>query len=227
MWSKFIRALFALVFALPLSTAVATEHSNSWILPAYAAGHEPEVDFSGNVRPPIFTFFPPMAGWCEGRTANIGLPVVFDLGEPQPAPVVHFLAQPALDDQVTAERVRVCLSGFSTLPPEHDSRTIQLVSVVNSQQSDITALRRQVSSLSSDVSNMRGEISSLRSQISSLQQAVTQALTERAALQGQLGTTIAHLAKCRQHNAGLQAENARLQSALSTSESKSITCPNG
>jgi hypothetical protein len=220
MWSHIIRASLALIAALQLSAAVAAEHSNSWILPAYAAGHEPEVDFSGNVRPPIFTFFPPMAGWCEGRTANIGLPVVFDLGEPQPAPVVHFLAQPALDDQVTAERVRVCLSGFSTLPPEHDSRTIQLVSIVNSQQSDITALRREVSSLSSDVSSMRG-------QISSLQQAISQALTERAGLQGQLGAAIAHLAKCRQRNADFQADNARLRSALSAAESKSRTCPNG
>jgi len=211
--AKSYRLLIALPLSLHLAGAAATDYSNGWILPAYAGGHEPQLDFSGNVVPPLFSFFPPMAGWCEGKTASIGSPLVVNLGE-APQPVVHFLGNPQLDDQVTANRVRVCLSGYSTLPPQHDQHSVEIVRVVHAQASQIGQLQQELGRVRTDLAN-------LSAQIGQLQGALEAALQDRARLQKKLGQTLGEWAACRQANAALNGEIANLRSQLQSCRPRS------
>jgi hypothetical protein len=206
------RIVFALSSILLVETAGAgEEYSNSWILPAYAAGQRAEFNIDDTLAPPIATFFPPMAGWCLGKTAKVGLPLVHDLGVPPPA-AIRFLADESLNDKVQADQVRICLDGYTAHPPEYDRRLTQVLNLTQSQATELHLLH-------GEISRMQARQRSLEETIDALRRKLGRALVEsrriQAELSGRLGQAKVQLQASENRIASLESENGRLRSELS------------
>jgi hypothetical protein len=192
--------------------AAVAEYSNSWILPAYAAGQSTQLNIDDTLTPPVATFFPPMAGWCLGKIAKVGLPLVHDLGNP--APPIRFLVNESLNGIVRPEHVRICLSGYTAISPDHDARSVQIVNMTQTQAGEISTLRSEVGGVSAKLQSIGGELSAansevsrVRGQLSELRNQIAVALKQKAETEEQLG-------QATQRVSTLEAENAALRNAL-------------
>lgn len=205
-----------MVLLVPLTlvhSALAGEaYSNSWILPAYAAGQKTDFDFNDTLTPPIGTFFPPMAGWCLGKTAKIGVPLVHNLGEAPAAPI-HFLGNASLDDKVQADQVQVCLSGYTARPPSHDQQVTQILNLGQDHRSELQQLRGEISDLKSQQASLESQIGSLRGELAGAMAETQRIVAElgRRLISGETALRSSHA-----RVSMLEAENSSLRLQLST-----------
>lgn len=205
--------------ALAQSALAGEAYSNSWILPAYAAGQKTDFDYNDTLTPPIGTFFPPMAGWCLGKTAKIGVPLAHNLGEAPAAPI-HFLGNASLDDKVQADQVQVCLSGYTARPPAHDQQVTQILNLGQDHRSELQQLRGEISSLKSQQAALESQFGSLQSQIGSLRGELAGAMAETRRIVAELGNRLISgetaLRGSQARVSMLEAENSNLRAQLST-----------
>jgi hypothetical protein len=189
------------------------EYSNNWILPAYAAGQTHHLNIDDTLTPPILTFYPPMPGWCYGNTAKIGPAQAYALNEP-PQPPVVFLNNEALNKKISPEFVKICLSGYSSLPLEHDNRSVQVLNVVNAQAGDVKALQSEMAKLANTLQSLQSAVDSLRGEVSAVLQQSQQLQANLLRSQNDLRQALQALQASNDKIAKLESENSDLRNQL-------------